>query len=313
MKPKNPTGAGVGNRRGYTGVNSLSGFSVFAPAKLNLFLAITGRRSDGFHDLVSLVTPVDYGDTLHVEPAGHLSLTCDDPVLACDESNLVLKAARAYRETTGWTGGANFFLEKRVPTGAGLGGGSSDAVAALRALDRLAGHRLEAGAMEQVAARIGSDCALFLKGGPVVMRGRGERVTALAEPDAARLRGQRVLIFKPAFGIPTAWAYSRMAAKAGSYLPAEAAEKRLADWQTGTGRPDVLLFNNMENEAFAKFVALPALLSALRRDFALQPRMSGSGSACFAFLAENSPVGAITVAIREAWGASAWVQETRLT
>src|SRR6478752_7320803 len=95
--------------------------SVFSPAKLNLFLAITGRRADGFHDLVSLAAPLEFGDTLEVESASEFSLWCDDPNLAVDESNLVLKAARAFAAATSYRGGARFTLRKRIPLGAGLG------------------------------------------------------------------------------------------------------------------------------------------------------------------------------------------------
>jgi 4-diphosphocytidyl-2-C-methyl-D-erythritol kinase len=287
---------------------------VFAPAKLNLFLAITGRRADGFHDLVSVATTLTWGDTLRAEPATEFSLRCDDPAVPVDESNLILRAARVFAATTGWGGGARFSLEKRVPMGAGLGGGSSDAVAALRVLSRLAGLGLRAEDLAPMAVKLGSDCALFLHDGPVVMRGRGETVAALAAGATARLRGRRVLVFKPAFGISTPWAYAQMASRApGSYLPAAEAEGKLSAWaeRSEAGAED-LLFNNMEAAAFEKFVALPALLGRLRDEFGLAPRMSGSGSACFAFLAADARVDAIAARVREAWGPTSFVVETAI-
>ncbi len=293
--------------------------SQFAPAKLNLFLAVTGRRPDGFHDLVSVVATLDFGDTLRVERAEGegFSLTCTDPDVPCDESNLVLKAARACAAASGWKGGARFSLEKRIPMGAGLGGGSSDAIAALRGMEQLAGmgYALTPAKRAEVAAQLGSDCTLFLRDGPVVMRGRGERVEELPESAAARLRGRRVLVFKPAFGISTPWAYAQLAAGAPeSYLAANAAEARLAAWVENVDAPaEALLYNNMERPAFAKFMALPVLLEQLRADFGVAARMSGSGSACFAFLDEEMIVAPIAEAIRAAWGASAFVQEARLT
>jgi 4-diphosphocytidyl-2-C-methyl-D-erythritol kinase len=296
-------------------------FSIFAPAKLNLFLAITGRRADGFHDLVSVAVTLDFGDTLRAEPADADALACDDPAVPVDGSNLILKAAAAWaaaggRRAGGEPGGVRFFLEKRIPMGAGLGGGSSDAVAALRALERLAGPERALGpeALAGIAARLGSDCPLFLHDGPVVMRGRGERIAPLAAPAAARLRGRRVLVFKPGFGIATPWAYAQLAAAApGSYLPAADAEARLAAWCEAPDCPaEELLFNTMEPPAFAKFLALPALLGELRRDFGLAPRMSGSGSACFALLAEGTAAAPVAAAIREAWGAAAFVAEARI-
>jgi 4-diphosphocytidyl-2-C-methyl-D-erythritol kinase len=286
-----------------------------APAKLNLFLAITGRRSDGFHDLVSVAAPLGWGDTLRVEPAVEgISLTCDDPAVPRDETNLVLKAAGAFRRVTGWKGGAKIFLEKRIPMGAGLGGGSSDGAATLRALNELAGQPLSTVALEKIAAEIGSDCALFLRPGPVVMRGRGEVVADLPASAAGRLSGRLVLVFKPAFGISTPWAYGQLAAAAPqSYLPAAEAEARLANWIGDAQAPvEALLFNNMEVPAFAKHIALPTLLAQLRERFGLAPRMSGSGSACFAFLPEDAPVEEISGAIRNAWGNTAFVIAERL-
>jgi 4-diphosphocytidyl-2-C-methyl-D-erythritol kinase len=291
----------------------VSVLTIQCPAKLNLFLAITGRRPDGFHELVSVVAPLEWGDTLRVEAAETFSLTCDDPMVPVDGSNLVLKAAEAFRWATGWTGGARFSLEKRVPVGAGLGGGSSDAAAALRALNGLAGEPLGARALAEVAANVGSDCALFLHDGSVVMRGRGERVADLAEEARTRLRGRRVLVFKPAFGISTAWAYRQMAKDApANYLPAETAEARLAAWCAGRARAEELLFNNMEAAAFRKFPGLPVLLEQLQREFGFAARMSGSGSACFALLDDAEEGLAAEAAIRRAWGESAVLVQTRL-
>ena len=287
------------------------------PAKLNLLLAVTGRRPDGFHDLVSLVAPLAWGDTLRIEAAAKLSLACDDPAVPVDDTNLVLKAAAAFRAATGWSGGARFTLTKRIPHGAGLGGGSSDAATALVLLNALAGTALTPAALAPVAAAVGSDCALFLSGGPVVIRGRGERVEPLTPEVRTRLRGNRVLVFKPSFGIATPWAYGRLAAEApASHLPAALAEARLAELLQAAARGEPMgphLFNSFEGPAFRKFVALPVLLGRLQVRFGLAPRMSGSGSACFAFLPDDGPpVAAVEVVVREAWGESAVVVDTKL-
>ena len=288
---------------------------VQSPAKLNLFLAITGRRADGFHDLVSVAAPVDFGDTLEIEEtAGGFALVCNDPALEIDETNLVLRAARAFAAASGWTGGARFLLVKRIPMGAGLGGGSSNAAATLRGLNELAGHPLSDARLAEIAAQLGSDCVLFLNGGPVLMRGRGERVEALPAAATRRLKGRRVLIFKPGFSISTVWAYRQMAAGAPhSYLQVAAAEARLAAWLETSGKPaEELLFNNMEGPAFAKYIALPVLLDVLRTEFGIAPRMSGSGSACFALLQDEAAVEPIRALIREHWGEEAFVVEARL-
>jgi 4-diphosphocytidyl-2-C-methyl-D-erythritol kinase len=294
--------------------------SVFSPAKLNLFLAVTGRRADGFHDLVSLVAPLTYGDELEarlVPPAdgARFSLTCDRPEVPADGTNLVLRAAEAFAVAANWRGAVHFKLTKRIPVGAGLGGGSSNAAAALRALNRLAGDRLDEAQLAGVAATLGSDCVLFLRQVPVVMRGRGERIEVLPEPALARLRGRRVLLFKPSFGIGTPWAYGRMIARGTDYVAAGEAERRLAAWVGGGAPAEELLFNNMEPAAFEKYVALPLLVARLRRDFGAAVAMSGSGSACFALLKEDEGGAAVTgmkQVIRDAWGDVTFVQDARL-
>jgi 4-diphosphocytidyl-2-C-methyl-D-erythritol kinase len=293
----------------------LSTLTVPAPAKINLFLAITGRRPDGFHDLVSVVAPLLWGDSVEVEDVGtSFTLESDRPEVPIDASNTVLRAAAEFARVSGYLGGAHFRIKKRIPSGAGLGGASSDAVSALRALNMLAGEPLDEAAMARVAAVVGSDCPLFLSGVPVVMRGRGEKISPLAKEAYGRFRGMRVLLFKPGFAIATPWAYGRMAAEAPrSYMPAEAAEAMLSRWiERPAGGADGLLYNAMERPAFAKFAAIPVLLAQLQSRFGISPRMSGSGSACFALLAEDAETGPVEATIREAWGPSAFVLETRI-
>ncbi|MDR0352959.1 MAG: 4-(cytidine 5'-diphospho)-2-C-methyl-D-erythritol kinase [Opitutaceae bacterium] len=348
--------------------------TVFSPAKINLFLAITGRRADGFHELVSVAAPLEFGDRLRVEATepgetgrggggsgdgeGVFSLECTTPRTPDasspnlpnekippppmpspppGEANLILRAARAFRAASGWRGGAKFFLEKRIPVGAGLGGGSSNATATLRALNQLAAragrgnHRapLPDARLAELAAALGSDCALFLHDAPVVMRGRGEQIEPLPAETAQRLRGHRLLVFKPDASVPTAWAYARMATLATPpppppappvYLPPPDAEARLRRWMTappGTAffGLDTLLFNNMQPAAFAKFIALPVLLEKLRDNFRLPVMMSGSGSACFALLPDTTDAATqagITGCIHAAWGRETFIVETKI-
>lgn len=290
--------------------------AIFSPAKINLFLAVTGRRPDGYHDLVSVVAPLDFGDVLEAEPAAALSLECDDPAVPLDEGNLVLRAARAYARAAGREAGVRFTLRKRIPMGAGLGGGSSNAVAALRALDALAGPTgaLPGATQAALAAELGSDCPLFLAGRPVVMRGRGERVEALPSAAARRLSGRRVLLVKPGFAVATPWAYARLAADApGSYLPAAEAEARLGAWLDDPAAPaEALGFNSFERTVFAKFLALPALRQQVRREFGRELAMSGSGSACFVLLQETDDAGPMLAAVRRAWGDSIFAAEARI-
>lgn len=294
----------------------MDALTLFCPAKINLFLAITGRRDDGFHRLLSVAAPLDWGDTLTISEseAGEFTLTCDDARVPSGDDNLVLKAVRAFVAATKWSGGAHFHLEKTVPMGAGLGGGSSDAASALRGLNRVAGEPLTAEALSSLAATVGSDCPLFLQNGPVVMRGRGEQISPLATHHAARLGGQRLLLVKPDFGVNTAWAYRAMVARApGGYLPEPEAEANLTSWLNNPGASvESLANNNMEAAVWAKFLALPALAEVLRREVGETLHMSGSGSACFVVLGPETDEAAIRSRVASAWGEVALIRSVSI-
>jgi 4-diphosphocytidyl-2-C-methyl-D-erythritol kinase len=255
------------------------------------------------------------GSTVAGESPGPLSLTCDDPAVPADGTNLVLVAARAFARATGRTEPVDFSLTKRIPAGAGLGGGSSDAAAALRALNGLAGNPLARGELSAVAAEVGSDCPLFLWPGPVVVRGRGERVEPLAAAAADRLRGRRILVVKAGFGISTPWAYGCLARGApATYLPGPEAEALLAAWLAHADAPlEELAYNSFEAVVYPKFAALPVLQARLRAEFGLAPHLSGSGSAAYCFLPDAVAVAPVAALVREAWGASAVVVATRIT
>ncbi len=294
----------------------MQSIAAFAPAKINLFLAVTGRRDDGYHNLVSVVAPLDFGDSLRFEPdaSGVWALECDARDMPCDDSNLIIRAARLFCARTGWMGGGRFLLKKRIPMGAGLGGGSSDAVAALRVVNVAAGRLLTDVHLAELSAEIGSDCPLFFSSAPVVMRGRGERIERLPSEAAQRISGRALLVFKPPFGISTPWAYRTLVAGApASYLQAELAEAKLARWMDAPDAPvEALLFNSFEQPAFHKFPAFPALLDELHHRFGATSLMSGSGSACFAFVPPDADVAAWSTAIRNAWGSGAFVQHVQI-
>ncbi len=148
---------------------------VAAPAKLNLFLEILGKRDDGFHELVTVMTTVDLSDTLRVTRIeSGIRLACEAPGVPADATNLAWRAAELAIERYG--GGYAIELEKRIPSGAGLGGGSSDAAAVLLAADRLEGGACDPDTWSAAAASLGSDVPFFLYGGTAICRGRGERV-----------------------------------------------------------------------------------------------------------------------------------------
>jgi 4-diphosphocytidyl-2-C-methyl-D-erythritol kinase len=176
-----------------------------APAKLNLGLWIVRKRPDGYHDLVTIFVAVDLYDRLAVRPRpSGFTLVADDRRLPTDGRNLVIRAARALASATGVTRGAAFRLEKRIPAGAGMGGGSSDAAAALVLLDRLWGTRLSRARLARIAATVGSDVPFFLQGGLQLGRGRGTRLTPLTPQEPLEF-----VVIHGREPIDTGWAYSR--------------------------------------------------------------------------------------------------------
>ncbi|MGI8690696.1 MAG: 4-(cytidine 5'-diphospho)-2-C-methyl-D-erythritol kinase [Thermomicrobiales bacterium] len=174
------TGGRLIRLRRVTRAEALAGIP--APAKLNLGLAVTGRRTDGYHNLVSLMVSLDIADTVRVEPARAFSLFCDDPALAGDE-NLVLRAAHAFQSAMGERRAAHITLSKRIPVAAGLGGGSSDAAATLLALDALWGTNAPDGILLRLARDLGADVPFALYGGAMVARGIGDVLMPTPLPD----------------------------------------------------------------------------------------------------------------------------------
>ena len=295
----------------------LRSVELYCPAKLNLFLAITGCREDGFHELVSVAAQIDVGDklTAQLTEGRDFQLRCDDPGVPVDDSNLVLRAANMFRERSDWTGSVAFDLQKVTPMGAGLGGGSSDAVGALKALNTLAGKRLPLATLRDISAELGSDCPLFFEERPVVMRGRGERLVPLEDHAATRIVGREALVVKPPFGVNTAWAYGRLAANAPEdYLSEDRAERRLADWVGNTdGSPEDLGYNSFAGPIGAKFVALPTMARLIATQFDRKLHLSGSGSACYVWIRDSKERESIGRLVRECWGPKTWIRSAKIT
>ncbi|MDP2452470.1 MAG: 4-(cytidine 5'-diphospho)-2-C-methyl-D-erythritol kinase [Polaromonas sp.] len=176
-------------------------YDVAAPAKLNLFLHITGRRPDGYHLLQSVFMLIDWCDTLHFELRQDGQITRADLGSEASEAlpaeDLVVRAARALQNATGTTLGVHIGLEKRIPSQAGMGGGSSDAASCLLSLQRLWGVRLPPEQLQAIALGLGADVPFFLSGGHAWVEGVGEKITPLALPAA------RFVVVKPAAGLPT--------------------------------------------------------------------------------------------------------------
>ena len=183
------------------------GVEALAPAKLNLYLEVLGRRPDGYHEVETLMVALDLFDelTFREDEAGAVTLQCDDPSLPVDGRNLVVRAAELLKSESGVRAGARITLKKAIPAQAGLAGGSSDAAATLAALDRLWDLNSPPGRLAELAGRIGSDVAFFLQGPAAVCRGRGERVEAVSLPTPLHC-----VLVVPHVGLSTADVYRRL-------------------------------------------------------------------------------------------------------
>ncbi len=273
---------------------------VFAPAKINLSLRVLRRREDGFHEIDTIMAPLSLADRLLLEPMPGCGIrfSCDDPTIPAGDDNLAVRAVTAFREATGWSEGVRVRLEKRIPHGAGLGGGSSDAAAVLCALNAHIGNALPESRLREIAAGLGSDVPFFLLHGPGRCRGRGE----ILEP-APPLPALRVLLVKLPFGVPTAWAYRQWAAS--KEIPGVDYGPQKFSWGG--------MVNDLERPVFEKYIVLAALRQWLR----VQPEsdgtlLSGSGSTVFALLRREVCGETLADRVKSQFGAHCWTCLTRL-
>lgn len=260
-----------------------------SPCKVNLILNILGRRADGFHELETIMQPVNLCDELSFVRGGlGIHLTCSSPLLPVDARNLVFRAAVKFMEMSGIIEGVKIHLEKKVPLAAGLGGGSGNAATTLLALNELFGQPLSNRQLHETAAGLGSDINFFLQTNPALATGRGERVQSL-KPFAA-LVGHALLLIHPGFGISTPWAYQNLSRfpAAVNGTPGRALKLALLlqgnDLRAAAGE----FYNSLEAPALDKYPVLALFQEFLRAEGALAVLMSGSGSTTFAFV-ENVP------------------------
>ena len=246
-------------------------------AKINLFLAVTGKRPDGFHDILTFFQPVSLYDELKLEfTSGQIELAGDAPDIPWDESNLCFKAASEFISATGCDVGVRISVHKNIPHGAGLGGGSSDAAGVLTGMNHLLGMPVGVEILEEIALRIGSDVPFFVRGGPAVGRGRGE---LLKEMEG--LSSGAVLIVKPDIPISTKTAYDNVKI----LLTGDSYEDRLnCLLKQVKGFPDMVCetFNSFESYAVEQYPEVEEILAVFRREEPVLSLLSGSGSACFA-------------------------------
>jgi len=235
-----------------------------APAKVNLFLHVTGRRADGYHTLESLFALVDLADTitLSVRGDGAIVRTRDVPGVA-ERDDLALRAARALQEATGTRQGVAIGIDKRIPLGGGLGGGSSDAASVLLALNRLWGLGLGRPALVPIAMSLGADVPFFVVGENALARGIGERLTPVSLPT------QWIVLAHPGVAVPTAAIF------AAPELTRTAASAKIEVFSEGYG------CNDLEPVALARYPQVAEAVAALR-SVSANARMTGSGGCAIA-------------------------------
>lgn len=246
---------------------------VFAPAKINLSLKILGRRADGFHDIETFIAPISLCDMLEInknEAREGIEFHCDDSSVPTGDENLVVRAAKAFFETTKLKPSVSIELKKNIPHGAGLGGGSSDAASTLLALNQFFETNLPREALAKLGEEIGSDVPFFVFESAAMCRGRGELIT----PEKLNEK-MSILLLKPEFGVPTAWAYKRWQDSREipgiNYAPQEFHGHRFT--------------NDLERPVFEKFVFLAELkIWLLKQPEVGAALMSGSGSTIFAVM-----------------------------
>lgn len=265
-----------------------------APAKVNLSLRVLRRREDGFHEIESLMCPVSIFDTLDIShrEEGGLEFVCDDASLPTGDDNLVVRAVKLFCTSRGIEPRLRIALTKRIPHGAGLGGGSSDAATTLLGLDRLFETHLSREALSAMAADLGSDIPFFVYQSAAIIRGRGEHVEPVNFPHKLPL-----LLIKPPFGVPTPWAYKRW--RDSQEIPGVRYDAQELEWGT--------LVNDLERPVFEKYI----LLADLKTWLAGQPEvagalMSGSGATVFAVLRHKEEAGPLGNRIAAEFGANLW-------
>jgi 4-diphosphocytidyl-2-C-methyl-D-erythritol kinase len=273
--------------------------SQIAPAKLNLWLKVLGKRGDGFHDIESLIVPISgLNDVLRFdirEGNAGLNISCNVSELSVGEDNLIIKAVALIENELDIKIEGNIKLEKNIPIGAGLGGGSADAAATLSSLNCILKSSLSLAKLGSMAADLGSDVPFFVNSEPSVCRGKGDELT----PYLGVLTKKPIVLIKPPFEVSSAWAYSNWVK--GDQLHEGLGDVQRADWGEA--------INDLEAPVFKKFLVLPTIKNwLLKCDGTELALMSGSGSTIFTVCADLLAAQKIVKKAQEYFGSSVWTK-----
>ena len=260
-----------------------------APAKINLYLRVVGRRKDGYHLLDTILLPISLFDGIEIQkfkPNNHraassgsrIKVTCDHPLVPGGKKNLAYRAAQLIMKTAGIDEPVSIRIRKRIPVGAGLGGGSSDAAAVLLALNRLFRLGYSFRGLEKMGLLLGADVPFFIRGRPARARGIGERLTPLA-----KLRRFWLVILYPGFPVSTAWVYRHLRPK----LTKPKVNTSIASSLRSFAEIRKVLVNDLETVTIGKYPRIGLLKGRLLGEGASASLMSGSGSSVFGIFASR--------------------------
>ncbi len=254
--------------------------TINAPAKINLYLDVLGKRPDGYHNIESVMQTVDLFDIVTVEKASELSMTCSDASLPTDEKNLCIKAAKRFFEMAGIDGGAVIHVEKNIPVSSGLAGGSTDGAATLKALNEIYGNPLSGSELYALGAALGADVPFCMKGGCVLCRGIGEDMTEIESACE-----YSIVIARAGEGVSTPKAYGALDEKYGEELarPFGSVDNMLR----ALSRGDISavageMLNTFESVVLPTHSEAREAVEYLKSADSLGAMMSGSGPAVFA-------------------------------
>ncbi|MEM9282247.1 MAG: 4-(cytidine 5'-diphospho)-2-C-methyl-D-erythritol kinase [Verrucomicrobiota bacterium] len=266
-----------------------------APAKTNLWLNVLGKREDGFHEIETRMVPLSLADHLNVawREDEQVSMTCSDSSLPTGEENLCIQAVRAMEKHHDKVFAVHIELEKKIPSGAGLGGGSSDAAAVLRAINDMAALEMSDDELAAVGATIGSDVPFFVYGRPCDCRGRGE----IVEPIEESVGVHPLLLVKPAFEISASSAYQ--------------AFEKSAEYEgfnySAQSSPFGEMVNDLERPVFEKFPILGEMKQWLLNQNEIKAALlSGSGSTMLALLKKDQVAEPLIADVRARYGENCW-------
>ncbi len=269
------------------------------PAKINLWLEVVRKREDGYHDISSLMLPVSVFDELGVEirsEDGPVTLNCDTDEIPGDERNLAWQAADLFQKVTGIKASIHITLEKSIPSGAGLGGGSSDAAGVLLALNCCFGNLLSFYDLEKVACRLGADVPFFLYSRPALATGVGEKLEF-----ASSVPEYPLVLIKPPLSVPTGWVYQNLK------LTRDAPQIKLDGLNARPWELETFVVNDLESVTIPRYPVIAEIKRWLHENGAVAPSMSGSGPTVFGVFSSRRAAMEIEARAQKVWQ-DCWVK-----